>query len=1233
MDARAAFALLRPKCVALLGVARELSNESRLVDALDGVVDALGKVESLGPLSPALVHYVFFPVSQILSSSERGVNALSDRVKSRVFAILARLARDWWNGWTAAAVGHAASQSTTLRAVPQWQVWEQLLLLCSMSFGSSFNTATSETTKLHMAEFAAALLAPHHAAQAGDWEWDGVSDLPDLDMIDEQHSSTQVYPTRQHVCAALAVPACVGALSHLVKLALDASVTDVSPALRMTLLMIARHASVTWLAGDTSASSFSGDDQTALYARWHAQSESLARQDSASRITPILPGMASTLLKLAVGKNVRAKGDAVAYATRLLATLLVMCVGDTVTRALRTADVGPARAPASLQDIVNLVHVAPDGELTRVAPKLDDDSDVTDSASEASVSTAATSIVEAAVRDTQWIRRTMRMVMITLNALEPLSANENAQVRVALVDCADAVLAGLSDTLDWAWEFFAPDISSPRQPTRMLMRILLDAHSNQYDRVALRAKSALQEHAPRRIDLVDASLYDSLEAIPRSVRHVHDSLVVRHADRVASAAQVLSGIAARAQLEDYSSGIPRLLGPSGGASRWGDAINAVLNSDGKIPQWSNDAHLRPSFAALEPRSVDALGRMWTACGTAIVRLVATAAQDQIGVIPTGFKSVFHAPLYFLEAGIATRTAHTAALFAADEILRGVASLVTEPGAAAFIESRAGAPARRLACDCGKSVAETVLDVWERDLDEDSPQMDLVPVSTETPTVKKGLVEAPAMDLVEKTGALSLDYVRSAHLSQQDKAPAAAAAERALERRNAALRLADMQLLSILASAAELMGVAFRPLLFRALYVCVSALDDGDQILREAAQLALDRISAACAYPSVASCVMHNADYVLGTASHLLVTGLGHELYRGLANEQAPKMLLSARAAPWVLVQVIRLLGSQVLPLVEDALDEVLDALDRYHGHPQVCLGLLEVLAHVMNSLSSDAPEKLLQAAPRADPVAEFTAWLRKTPDEDHVAQDDPQENDDDAASHTRTIIVQILNRAVPFLSHASPRLRTTSLDMLKAGVRILGVDQRHADLYPILHRAWPFIMARLGTGVNAKLGPVRMTTPDAIAAMMPAEQDANVWMHAAACIGEIGLYASDVFGKMILEQAWPRFERILAALVALQESQRPSKPVDSGAPAPVRILVPHSTHASIVQHVADALGTVIGSLSTHTDSRALWDIACHPQLLDSLDRRQPRAVQNAGARLHRMIEHADASVAWLVDTR
>lgn len=1190
------------------------------MDALDAVLAALAQAQHGAPLTPSLVHYVFFPVSQLLTASERGIHALTDRVKGRVFAVLTALARDWWRAWTAAAVGPLAP-GASLATVPQWRVWEQLLLLAAMALGAGL-TAASDATRVHMATFAAELLAPRFASAApasGEWEWDGVSELPDLDMDDDASSAAlaaQVYPAAPHVHAARSVPAVVGALTHLVKLALDVSVGTAQVPLRVPLVRVAEHASATWLAGDVAAASFAGDDAAGAFARWHASAASAARDAVAQRLTPILPGMASALLKIALGRG----ADGAACALRVLAKLLVMCIGDSVTHALRAADAPPApRVPARLEDIVRAVHVAPDGELTRA--ESDSESLADSVASEATASTAATSasasasVVEAAVRDVQWLRRTMRMVMITLNALEPLSASESAAVLVALADCADALLAGAAHTLDWAWELFAPDVASPRQPTRTLMRVLLDARTDHHaDRVSARADLALAVHAPRRLDLVDSALGDALSALPRAIRRVHDAAVVSLAARVASAADVLSGAAAHAQLAHRTRGILRMLGPAGGVSTWGDAIDAALRPDGRIPQWTADLHLRPSFAALEPRAVDALGRMWNACGAAVVRLVAAAAHAHVGAVPTGFRSVFYAPLHLLEAGAAARTTHTATLYAADELLRGAARLVSEPRAAAFIESRAGAPARRLALECGRSAAEVVLGVWEHDLEDEHPPLAVGRArAADAPEVRTGLVEAPR-------DATHLDYVNSASLANAGDAPAAAAHARAVQRRDAALRVGDMQLLSVLASAAELMGTAFRTLLLRALYVCVSALGSGDVLLCEAAQLALERIAAACAYPSVASCVLHNADYVLGTASHLLVSGLGHELYGAVTRESAPRVLLSARAAPWVLVQVIRLLGVQVLPLVEDALDEVLDALDMYHGYPEVSLGLLQVLAHIMRAVAGDVPEKRLEHARAPDAVAEFAAWLSsgaaEAPDAGADADPnpnpdpDPDPNPDGAGAHTRAIIVQILERAVPFLSHESPRLRTTALDMIRDGVHILGAEQRYTDLYPVLHRAWPLLMARLGAGVSARLPPLRAALPD--------EQDANVWMHAAACIGAIGLHASDVFGRPIVEQAWPRFQRILAAL-------------DEPRPAPgVRILVPHATPALVVQHIADALAAVVAALGTHTDSRALWDMAAHPQLLDTLDTRQPRAVHAAGERLWHALERADACAAWLV---
>ena len=132
---------------------------------------------------------------------------------------------------------------------------------------------------------------------------------------------------------------------------------------------------------------------------------------------------------------------------------------------------------------------------------------------------------------------------------------------------------------------------------------------------------------------------------------------------------------------------------------------------------------------------------------------------------------------------------------------------------------------------------------------------------------------------------------------------------------------------------------------------------------------------------------------------------------------------------------------------------------------------------------------------------------------------------------------------MPFLSHGSALLRARALQMLADGVRVLAAQERTAELYPVLHRAWPLVLARLGVGAAQRSAPPRLrgTGAERVRDALPSEQDANVWLHATRLVGVVGAYASDVFGRPIVEQAWPRWARLLYVLEQLGAARPASR--------------------------------------------------------------------------------------------
>lgn len=1371
--------------------------QDELVDALRRVDVQLRELRAAPgagePLPVPLIHYVFFPLSQLLRLRDDGLYALGDRVRELVFSVLALLAEDWWHAWTWSAISSAhpgtatrAAGALRLSDVPEWSVWEQLLLLGSMAAGAAApadpgtpptrrqHTPSSDATRLAIARFLVALLAPRSAPSApssdAPWEWDGVSDLPSLDDMEldapgAPTAPSQLYPARQHRDAALQNPPCSGALAHMLKLALDTSAAPESdPALRAAMLDVAAVAALGWL-GSVEGAVFTTDQSLRLDVDAAATAHTLAtresaKQASATRLAPVLPGITSALVRLVTGRNAppgtRPPGPLVARALDLLAVVLLTCTADDVTTVQRENPTAPAPAPAParLEDFAALVPQE-DVELGDRAPETGESepdtarSDADTLASDPGTplasgpATPATSVADEwpappagapAVRDRTWLRSTMRMVLLSLAALEPLSASPSAPVQHALVRLAHALLQAAPETLAWSWDVWMDGHDDPRHPHRQMLRALLDAAApTQPEGVVAHAAAAVESllaptaapsappSAAAWLRLLDAELAHAADAIPAAVRQVRDEQVQVLARRGAAAAALLAygAEARRAQLAHPELGVLRLLGPSGGVEHWGAALAVAVALDASAapaevhvaPDDLPGMRLRPALARLESGSGTALGTFLGTCGEALGSLVSSAAAIGGAAAPPS-KAVFHAPLFLLQEG------GGGGLWAADELLAGVQAVLGAADAQALLERRDGRTLRRLVHALGRSAAGAVLDRWEqeREREADADLWDAAPAEPAEQAVQRAgdadetqMVRGLASDdagsddaaLAMRMGsAVNLEFVEHANLgTPRGRAPSGAAVARAARRAAALQELGDVQRLSVLASAACLLGTSFRPLLLQALYPTLSALGSPSAAVQDAARFALARIAHACAYPSVQSCVLHHADYVLGAASHRLLAGLSAELVAGIergqmtqavhavrrgSDNEAPA-LLSARTAPWVLVQVIRMLGAAALPLVEDAVDEVLEALDRFHGYPDVCAGLLAVLAQLLSTLAAEqeatVPEPLVQktAAPPEDAVAAFRTWAkqRAEPEPEERGADDgppgadaglpgadarPPDTEPPSAAadrpsspvnppptHTQTVVVSILRRCIPFLSHASAYVRACALETLADGVRVLAPQQRDADLYPVLHQAWPILLARLGVGATSRPSTRfrhgALATEAKLREAVPSEQDANVWMHAAALVAAIGTYAADAFGRPIIQQAWPRLARLLLVLDASRAGARAperalpalgARPESVLAPRPAggarqpRVLEEHATYTQVLLHVLRALHATIAQLGEQVESSALWDMCTHPVLLNALDARQPARVRDAALGLFRSLARSDANAVWLV---
>ena len=374
-------------------------------------------------------------------------------------------------------------------------------------------------------------------------------------------------------------------------------------------------------------------------------------------------------------------------------------------------------------------------------------------------------------------------------------------------------------------------------------------------------------------------------------------------------------------------------------------------------------------------------------------------------------------------------------------------------------------------------------------------------------------------------------------------------------------------------------------------------------------------------------------------------------------------LISAQKAPFVLVEMIRMLGSEVVPLVEDALDEIMEALDRFHGHESVCAGLLSVLDGILNVMADEqkrtGARTHIEQKPASDPIDKFISWYKShvqgdneiEPAHDGIVPDQKADlksssTEEPEATRSQKVAAQILEKAVPFLSHPSPQLRARVLSLLRHGVEVLGPQKREAELLPVVNRAWPFVMARLGRSMTSgqqhkSYNYTRTMDPeDKIRRADPplSETEPFVWIEAARFVESTAVHVPQFVGKRIVQDAWPRFEALLGMLKVKFGPQARVRP----GPKTLRFdmakdesnvygevpLILSSGSALPAELTISILNSLTYSVNLTLSNETGWELSINPYLLATLDGRQPETVRRAGKRLFIALARYDWDCTW-----
>lgn len=347
---------------------------------------------------------------------------------------------------------------------------------------------------------------------------------------------------------------------------------------------------------------------------------------------------------------------------------------------------------------------------------------------------------------------------------------------------------------------------------------------------------------------------------------------------------------------------------------------------------------------------------------------------------------------------------------------------------------------------------------------------------------------------------------------------------------------------VLATTSNLLGSSFQPHLLLSLYHLLShSSTTSHPLLRSYSQIALNQIALSTSYASTENLLLSNVDYILNSVSQRLsITSL------------SPK-------APLVLVEMIRLVGKEVVPYIGDLVEDLFESLDDYHGYDEITVGLWGVLDAVVRVLVDELDIKeefngkkdKRESEPDEDrDWKKFVDWFqkRKDPIEEEEGIDfgtNPRKPFGDSNTATeeeegvtesiegggfptthvpipptksQVLVNQILSKSLYFLSHSSPFLRSRVLSLLSTSVPLLSTrsieddpsSSRQSDLLTLVHRSWPFVLNRLS------------------------DKESYVVLEAVSYIESLSRNVGEFMGRRILDEVWPKWKLLLDKMNSLE---------------------------------------------------------------------------------------------------
>ena len=874
-------------------------------------------------------------------------------------------------------------------------------------------------------------------------------------------------------------------------------------------------------------------------------------------IPSVLPGVVSAMTKIALGKSAKkgwANGEIVAGSLKAMQSVVIKAIGDDVC--IRDGALSHAESFEALAELVKGKHQEP---------------------SQQNLPSFATA------RTASWLRGTSSQVHIAINTLRPLLSHPTSSAQIALCKFSSSVLE-------------ATPLSLPQSQT-VLMSYLLSLSTHDLPSVSREARNHLlsmfsKQSASEHILLQTLMQItrDALQSLPHLILTSSESNVERAAKLIAAVSLLsLDGHEPGVQL--VSSGLGKLLGPTGAIEKWGWSLLSVLEvaeppvmvtytSASKLIL-DNEPHASdwPSFPTVKFRNLEsasaneALQKMFYCLGRA------------------GGDSCLFSVEWFANVGLSgTNSSSATAMWCACRLLEGAAAISIYEDPSLYFADHQSKSLENLARELAKNIAETWDDEVESKEDGDA-------------TTKSEQYDEDRLISVEhiqgvKPISETLNIVRA----QPSKTPKT-------KLQPLLRRVLSLQLLAI---TAGILQSRFPRLFIYTLYPVLHSITSAESYLSLTALATLKYITAVTSFASPTNLLLSNFDYALDSVSR--------RLSRRWLDIDATK----------VLAVLVRLVGSDIVERAGDVVEECFDRLDDFREDPILVEGLVEVLGDVMRAIRSDNTKESNTAAEATELRTEtsgataFLQWYREKAQEDNqadtedygpapreawgpsqvkdeaLADEDPSPeaglDTEESPTPVQALTKQIVARSVYFLTHGSPVIRARILALLASSAAVLP----ESALLPSIHSAWPFILNRLSD-----------SEPFVISA-------------AASLIEALTTYAGDFMYRRIWDDVWPRFRTLLNKLDAADSKSALARRGYGSIGTESAYTHSHRLYRSIV----NTMTATLKGVQPHETS--MWQVTLAFRRFLSLHAHEE--LQVCARNLYLAITERNADIVWLALT-